>query len=205
MWFKKRIDILAAEVDGLRQSVQNSASLAEEKSAGIGEQLTKLTRLTYKNGKDTADKLDRMAELLAQSDSGWKVAFEQEQAQRTKDQGVMQSTAAAMIQWVDDLDAVIEGTGNSPIEGWEQVLRHWLNQLLEHLTALGVHEVLVYGQTFDPRTCEGAGTVPEADMPDGTLLFPYQVVRVLKRGYRLTDGALIRKAQVITIEEEKPR
>ncbi|MEK4047198.1 hypothetical protein NSU18_26655 [Paenibacillus sp. FSL H8-0048] len=88
---------------------------------GIGEQGNKLARLTYKSGKDTADKLERLASLLENQESGWKTAYEQEQAQRQQSAAVLQSAAEAIIGWLDDLDALTAGRSQqegSASDGW---------------------------------------------------------------------------------------
>ncbi|MEK3901336.1 hypothetical protein [Paenibacillus sp. FSL R7-0179] len=51
-------------LDRRRILVEGSAAEVEGQLTGIGEQGNKLARLTYKSGKDTADKLERLASLL---------------------------------------------------------------------------------------------------------------------------------------------
>ncbi|MEK3879562.1 nucleotide exchange factor GrpE [Paenibacillus sp. FSL M7-0420] len=72
--------------------------------------------------------------------------------------------------------------------------------MLGQLSQLGLKEIVVLGHVFDPVLCEAAGTVP-ASADFGTAV-PYQVMSVLRRGYRLEDGSLYRKAQVITLSKE---
>ncbi|MNC72099.1 hypothetical protein D3C75_1231090 [compost metagenome] len=56
------------------------------------------------------------------------------------------------------------------------------------------------GNVFDPSLCEAVGTIPMS--PDSGSAVPYEVMSVLRRGYRLEDGSLYRKAQVITLMKE---
>ncbi|BCG58518.1 nucleotide exchange factor GrpE [Paenibacillus sp. URB8-2] len=203
MWFGKRFDAVRADLQDFRSSLERSAAEADGQLKGIGEQGSKLARLTYKNGKDTTDKLERLSILLERQESGWKVAFEQEQELREQNAAALQSAAGAMIGWLDDLDAIIAGRSRQETahtDGWEQLTRHWQEQMLGQLSLLGYKEIQVLGSMFDPTLCEAVGTVPYS--PDSPSIFPYQIKSVLRRGYRLDDGSLFRKAQVITISKE---
>ncbi|MEK3879563.1 hypothetical protein [Paenibacillus sp. FSL M7-0420] len=121
MWFGKRLDAVRAEVQGLRTLMESKAVEADGQLTGIAEQGNKLARLTYKNGKDTADKLERLGSLLERQESGWKAAYEQEQAQRRQSAAALQSTAEAIVSWLEiwmpsRLDATSKG-GALPMAG----------------------------------------------------------------------------------------
>ncbi|MBT2293726.1 nucleotide exchange factor GrpE [Paenibacillus albidus] len=204
MWFgKKKMEAVESDLHNLRSSIERSAAETDGQLKSISEQSSKLARLTYKNGKDTLDKLERLGSLLEQQESGWKAAFEQEQELRRQDAAALESAAGAMIGWLDDLDALINGwgrQGSGAAEGWEQLAQHWQEQMLSQLVLFGYTEIQVLGTMFDPALCEAVGTVTaSADSPSTV---PYQIHSVLRRGYRLHDGSLFRKAQVITISQE---
>jgi molecular chaperone GrpE (heat shock protein) len=203
MWFGKRFDAVRTEVQNLRIWIESTAAEADEQLKSISEQGSKLGRLTYKNGKDTADKLEQLSSLLERQESGWKTAYEQEHARGQQSAAALQSSAEAMIGWLDDLDAIAAGRSQqagSPSDGWEQLTRHWQGQMLEQLFQLGFKETVVLGHTFDPALCEAVGTVSLP--PDSSAAVPYEVMTVLRRGYQLDDGSLFRKAQVITLSKE---
>lgn len=203
MWFSKRFDAMRIDVQGLRSLMESKAAAADEQLTSIAEQGSKLARLTYKNGKDTVDKLERLSSLLERQESGWKAAYEQEQTRSAQHAGVLQSAAAAMVGWLDDLDTIIAGQSGQEgalSGGWGQLTGHWQEQMLGQLSQLGLQEIEVLGNTFDPALCEAVGTIPgPADSGSGV---PYEVMSVLRRGYRLEDGSLYRKAQVITLSKE---
>ncbi|MDF9842488.1 MULTISPECIES: nucleotide exchange factor GrpE [unclassified Paenibacillus] len=203
MWFGKRLDAVRADVQRLNGLMESAGAKADEQLSGIAEQGSKLARLTYKNGKDTADKLERLNSLLESQESGWKVAYEQEKARSAQNANALQSAAAAIMGWLDDLDAIAAGQRqqeNSLPGGWEQLTGHWQAQMLGQLLELGLKEINVLGKMFEPALCEAVGTIPMS--PDAESIIPYEVVSVLRRGYQLEDGSLYRKAQVITLSKE---
>jgi len=201
MWFKKRSDPVRTELEELRSRIDDAITGVNGQLTGFGEQLGKLSRLTYKNGKDSSDHLVRLADQLERQESEWKAAYERERNRREEEGQTLQSIALAMIAWLDDLDALSEGRdASSAGDSWDRLTQHWREQLLQQLNLLGLRELPVLGSMFDPATCEAAGTVAAA--PDGSAAVPYQIVAVLKRGYQLADGRLVRKAQVITVKEE---
>jgi len=66
------------------------------------------------------------------------------------------------------------------------------------------------GTSFNPTLAESIGTVVRQPVRTGTteeelvrVLLSYEIAEVVKRGFVYENGALLRKAQVITYQEDE--
>jgi molecular chaperone GrpE (heat shock protein) len=160
----------------------------------ITEQITKLTRLQYKTSKKTEDKMDKLTETVT--------ALEQREDLSKQFYGHRQNLLIQhQIRFLDDMDHVFAGLQEHQ-QTWYDLLRRWSERVIESLHELEVYELDVLGKNFDPAWMEALKTVPKESLHAGDVV-PYQVVDVIKRGFVRKDGTLLRKAQVITVEEEK--
>ena len=173
----------------------------------IGEQVNKLARLQYKTGQELQSKMERLNTGLE--------AVEQRQITYDRDlknlnilKNQVEYLTEVLINRLDDIDllyAQLKGEGQ---ETWQKLLEQWAFQLLEALGQIGICELNLTGSSFNSRLAESIGTVnrntvftESLETGDGTAAVPYQIVEVVKRGFIYNDGRLLRKAQVITLQE----
>ncbi|WP_185805348.1 nucleotide exchange factor GrpE [Bacillus canaveralius] len=209
-WFWNKIRKSSPELEAIEQlSEQNS--LLKEQCRLLGEQIAKLSRLQYKTSKDTQEKLDLLNESLDSVIKKQEAFDEQKQAQKDRDETKLQEAAQSLIHWLDDLDLVNSRLTGENQDSWKKLMEQWIEQLLALLTKLEIQELKVLGSSFDSRVAESIGTVSrtEAKTNDNRIVtskanIPYQIVEVAKRGFISKSGTLLRKAQVITLEEENP-
>ncbi|WP_180955572.1 MULTISPECIES: nucleotide exchange factor GrpE [Bacillus] len=209
-WFWNKIRKSSPELEAIEQlSEQNS--LLKEQCRLLGEQIAKLSRLQYKTSKDTQEKLDLLNESLDSVIKKQEAFDEQKQAQKDRDETKLQEAAQSLIHWLDDLDLVNSRLTGENQDSWKKLMEQWIEQLLALLTKLEIQELKVLGSSFDSRVAESIGTVSrtEAKTNNDRIVtskanIPYQIVEVAKRGFISKSGTLLRKAQVITLEEENP-
>lgn len=185
-------------------AVQQRFDELAEKADAVGEQLQKLARWQYKSAQDVQTRFEQLRQTLDQ--------YRQEQEERQKLQqqtAVLEqqllSTARTLMRWIDDLDHLISGLSQQEGENWVDIFRQWSAQLLDALAAMNIHELEAVDRSFDPTFMEAAGTVSENDeyAGPGRIIVPYQVVSVVRRGFRLGRNTVLRKAQVITYQSSK--
>ncbi|WP_199619726.1 nucleotide exchange factor GrpE [Paenibacillus alkalitolerans] len=168
-----------------------------EQSQTIGEQLGKMTRLQYKSHQETQSKLDKLIEQI-ETGLDWEKAFRLAEAESSELKAKLTQAADTLIRWLDDLDAVQSRMESEEHDAWRQLLSQWSTQLIHQLELWDIWEIRVIGRTFDPVYCEAVGTAARDETNANAE--PYQIVEVVRRGFRHTDGRLLRKAQVITLE-----
>lgn len=108
-----------------------------------------------------------------------------------------------LIQWLDDIDHLLIKLPEQEDDGWTAMLRQWADQLTAALEALDIYEMDLLNRSFDPRYAEAIDSIPIEAMkrpPDIAGLAPFQVVSVIRRGFVQGQGAILRKAQVITLQ-----
>ena len=203
-WFWKEKKKASSEMEAIIKLSEQNSDL-EEQCRLLAEQLTKLSRLQFKTSKDTHGKLDLLNESIGSIVKRQDVDDEKREIREAQ----LEETSLALINWLDDLDLVYSRLLRDNQDSWKKLLEQWREQIRTQLENLGIHELEVLGSSFDPKVAESIGTVPgsEVDKIDRTnfaaqVTIPYQVVEVVKRGFINANGALLRKAQVITIEEE---
>jgi molecular chaperone GrpE (heat shock protein) len=191
------------------EAIHKLSERSDEQNHVLGEQLGKLTRLQYKTGQDILGKLSIFNEQI-EVVLKWQEANKVEQTRSTESEAIIKEMSTALIAWLDDMDLVCARLQDEEQAAWHQLVEHWSKHLLNTLALADVRELHVLGTSFDPRWSESIGTAPRIaeDARTETTLssaaMPYQIVEVVKRGYMLGSGTLLRKAQVITLLEEEP-
>lgn len=97
---------------------------------------------------------------------------------------------AAFLDVVDSLDHALvahEGEDNEWVRGTRSIRA----QALEVLKRFGAKPFRSKGEPFDPERHEAVGSRAEPSMPEGA------IVEVLRSGYELRDGVLLRPARVV--------
>lgn len=196
MWKWRKRETVSAELAAIRQAETDLFEQHDKHAAALGEQIGKLARIHYKSNQDVNHKLEQLQKLTT-SIAAWQ---QSESADKQKLALTLQRTAENTIAWLDDMDAVCSRLQGTEHEAWRHLLTTWSEQLLSTLALANIHELKLLGASFDPQWCEAIGTLPR---PDGseTATVPYQIVEVVKRGFIDGNGKLLRKAQVITLEE----
>ncbi len=109
----------------------------------------------------------------------------------------------SMVSWLDDLDALSEPASlvvsTSPLATPDMELRQrWQQQLLTGLASVGILEIKVLGELFNPRIAEALGT--ESVAPGQIVVPDNTVIKVIRRGFS-QGQSLYRKAQVQVYKE----
>ncbi len=184
----------------------------EEMNAIISEQLTKLTRLHYKTGQDVQVKLDRLSEQATQNEKLQNsIALIQEHS--AKQQQITDQLKDELIRQLDDFDTICARLQGNESQAWKGLIEQWSTRLLETLANAGTYEIPLLGIGFNSKWAESVGTVSRDKLQidsketvinnNGELLVTYQIMEVVRRGFATQDGTVLRKALVITLEEEK--
>lgn len=182
--------IVEDQVQNLREDVAG----LDEKVESTNEQIKKLARLQFKMVKNMEDGFEEMK-------SGFQTQNEQVDFKSQIDEFLTNQNQLVQhfIRLLDEMDHISAGL-NDGQEAWLRLLEEWSRTTVRTLNDVGIHELDVLGKGFDPTLSEALGTV-DKDPQDPTSPVPYQVMRVLKRGFGDNKGNLIRKAQVVTLKE----
>jgi len=109
------------------------------------------------------------------------------------DQAVSKERREMLLSFIevnDSLDQALRDRkedGNEWIAGMKAVRRQFMEVLKRH----GAEPFRAVGRSFDPQRHEAVGRESVPGYPEGAVL------RVLRRGYVLSDGAVLRPARVI--------
>ncbi len=155
----------------------------------VQEQLIKQTRLAYKANQETNSKLDTLFQEVNHFS-----AIHNEHIQL---QQKMNEWEWRIISIIDQLDHSSSFFQEQQNQEWDGFFQRIITQLLQDLQTLGIEEISVLNRSFDPFVCEALGTLERIE---GEQYVPYQVQKVIRRGFR-KNGDLMRKAQVVTIKE----
>ncbi|GGJ87761.1 hypothetical protein GCM10007063_07750 [Lentibacillus kapialis] len=184
-WFFKKKqkdpDPIFQEVGQIKQQ----SAVTEKKLENIEQQLQKLTRLQYKTGKTTEDKLDSVTTILDKQRTSM--------ADNSSEKHVIEN----VISQIDDMDIVYNRLSND--SQWSGLLGQWIGALIQTLEVIGIHEIIHEGEIFDPTRAEAVESVPM----ENHQLQPYEITMVHKRGFAWKSGRIIRKAHVTTVKEDK--
>jgi|GEM_PF-878947 len=188
------------------QLVKNTGQLTE-----TAAQVQKLARLHYKMGQEVQGKTDRLMAGMEQMLQRQEQFFRETIQLQLKEKQVTALTEA-VIQQLDDLDyirrALEDGQKDDAKDNWRQMLEQWAARLVHALAEAGIREMDLVGKSFNPRWAEAIATVSgeeAAKMCTDTgmdALPPYRVVTVTRRGFVDPEGEILRKALVITVQEE---
>lgn len=202
-WFWKNKTEESPGLEAIKQlTAQNNQLQAQ--CTQLEEQVTKLSRVQYKSSKDIQGKIDDLYGAIF--DKGQQEQQDLQQ-QLVTSQARLEGTIQFLMQRLDELD-LIRAKSVAGEHAWLEMIEQWIQQILRQLQQLGVVELRMLGESFDSKIAEALSTVSLQEVQTSYPHFqvqahiPYQVVEVLKRGFTLEDGVLVRKAQVITIEGE---
>lgn len=157
--------------------------------------IQKLLRLQYKSSQEILKKLNQVNETINYSERY--IESEREKSKLIKEKNFI---VERNIQWLDDIDLICDKIDEIEQEYWVQLLQSWQKQIIKSLETLRIYEIDVIGKTFNHKVAESISTVKKEDNKE---YLYYEVVNVLQRGFIFEDGTLLRKAKVITIEEEE--
>lgn len=175
------------KLDGINQQLENNENVIQ-----------KLLRLEYKSSQEIIKKLnqvnDKIDETMDYSERF--IEVEREKSNLIKEKNFILENN---IQWLDDIDLIYDKIYGQDQEHWIQLLEGWQKQIIKSLEILRIYEIDIIGKTFNHEVAESVSTKKKEVNKD---YLPYEVVDVLQRGFILEDGTLLKKAKVITIEEE---
>lgn len=160
--------------------------------------IQKSLRLHYKSYQETIKMLEQVNNTVNKisQDDGIYAVIEKENDRLIREKEYM---VEKYIIWLDDIDLIYDNLNGQGQEDWMRLLESWQMQISKSLEAIGVYEIDVLGKSFNSVIAEAVGTIKRESNVDMAV---YQVMEVLQRGYILKDGSLLRKAKVITVEEE---
>ena len=214
LWTNKENKTLA-QVQELLLPINQNLTLLNQKVTDSSEQITemsdqirKLGRLQYKSGQDVQGKLEGLSSGLDVVQQ-WQVAYTVDKSRvDTLEQQIGQASQLLLV-WLDDLDLLATSLRDQIQDGWLKLLGTWTSQVLQALQIHGISEMQLVGTSFDPTLAESIGTVARqpirSDAMEGEgvrFILPYEIAEVVRRGFIYQDGALLRKAQVITYQED---
>ncbi len=185
-----------------RQFFQESMNDLTTQCLEQKEEIRKLARLQYRANQDASQKYESLVlevtkvQQLYQEQLGARQWQELATAQ-------WQTAVNGIIRLLDDLDLAISHNKEGQ-DAWSQLLLNWATYSLSLLKDLGVTEISAVGQIFEPRLMDATGTInrTEIEASGETVFAPYSVVEVIKRGFVTKNGEMVRKTQVITLEED---
>jgi hypothetical protein len=162
-----------------------------ETMQSISDQLNKQMRFAFKINQESQSKFDLLLQETKEL-SAWQ--RDQVQWQQKLDEWEWR-----LIGVIDQLDHAASFLQEQEDREWYPFFAKLITQLLQELQILRIQEIDVIDKSFDPFTCEALDTMKRVE---GEQLVPYQVGKVVKRGFQ-KNGVILRKAQVLTIEEEE--
>jgi molecular chaperone GrpE (heat shock protein) len=196
------------KMSGQLANIDEITGLLSGQVAEIGVHVNRATRMQYKTGQDTQEKLEQLSASL-DAVRQWQTAHDVDATRLDDLERQNSCLTGALMRWLDDIDHVRLRLQGEEREMWQQLLERWAGQLLQALDETGVYELDLLGASFDPQWAESIGAVGRGQLapdPSGSgnarPHVPYEVVEVARRGFTFRDGRLLRKAQVITIREE---
>ena len=166
------------------QHLQNNENMAQ-----------KILRLEYKFSQEILNKLNQFDKTIDYSERYIKTEKEKDCLIRERN-FIIEKT----ILWLDDIDLIYNKLNKQNQEYWIELLQNWQKQIIKSLETLKIYEIDVMGRTFNHELAEAVSAKEKETDRD---YLPYEVVDVLQRGFMLENGALLRKAKVITIEEKE--
>lgn len=199
----KTVTQLAVQLAQIKETMANVSEKNTEtilQQTECTAQLAKLTRIQYKSGQETQDKLNQLCQemsSLRQQHTEHMVITDQLPIVTQQRDHLLNS----LLCQLDDIDTACSGFKDNPDSAWQPLLELWSARVITTLAEIGIHELHITGTTFQPQTAEAVGTV--ARPTDTPAAVPYEIAEVIKRGFTAPDGTLLRQAQVITYKEEE--
>ncbi|EAX48944.1 hypothetical protein TcarDRAFT_2633 [Thermosinus carboxydivorans Nor1] len=204
-WRKNKDDVQYEQLAGQLAAIQYAlTNLSEQLSADadkrqdISDQLAKLARLQYKSSQEITGRLADVDQRLA--------ALAAAQAETVVREETVQSLVwqrqylvDILLQQLDELDRACAGLNGEAAAAWRDLLAAWAERLVAALAAVGLYELNVTGQTFDPEVAIAVGSIRRQQPTQNAV--PYEVAEVVRRGFCDGAGQVVRKAEVITYQE----
>ena len=142
---------------------QNLALLAQE-SGGSRNQIVeietavnKLARVQYKTSQEMQGKLARLI-AATESVQQWQDAHETDRERLAILERQVAYIGESIISLFDDIDLVLNRLqGDS--DTWGALLKWWSAQLTSTLAVIGIREVELLGQSFQPQWAESIGVL----------------------------------------------
>lgn len=182
-------------IEGQLQGFEHKIEEINRRIVNSEDITRKFLRLEYKSTQEILNKLNQIGETIDYGERYIKI--EKEKGHLIEERNfIIEKT----IQWLDDIDLICSKLNKQGQEYWFQLLEDWQKQIIKSLEALKIYEIDVMGKTFNHGFAEAINTKKREINRD---YLPYEVVDVLQRGFMLGDGTLLRKAEVITIEEKE--
>jgi molecular chaperone GrpE (heat shock protein) len=205
---------LSTQITSMNESVSTTTiqmTQSLEQLTEIRSQIQKVARLQYKTGQDASEKLEQLRIDLDAVQK--KQSIQQTNEIRIQElEYMITETANSLIKLLDDIDMLSDKLSGKEMESWQALLQQWSSQIILILQKTGIWEIELLGHTFKPQYAEAIGTMTQNDfiklenlnnIKNYRQQEPYTVIKVIKRGYLYAGGQLLRKAQVITLQEEK--
>lgn len=199
--------LIAMEKQGADYSERLAAM--EDKITAGSEQVQKLSRFQYRSVQDTQSRLDKLEQTLEEVCRYTNEKAGQHEAVRAAQERQLNETGDSLIRWLDDIDHLLTNLGDTSDGqgGWGATLRQWEEQLLVALERLDIRELDVLNRSFDPSVAESLGTISLEDViryatvsaPPASFV-PFQVMKVVRRGYAKGQDTVLRKAKVMTLQ-----
>jgi molecular chaperone GrpE len=151
---------------------------------------------TVEDAPATLSETDEVAELrdeLARAQDRHRRALAdldnyRKRAEREGDRRVTEAREATLREWLEAVDSVERALRMEP---GDPGLTAVLEQMEAILARRGVTRLETVGARFDPERHEAIAAQPDADVPD------YTVLDVARSGFGLSDGRVLRPAQVV--------
>lgn len=225
MFWKKRksskqmIEELKGEIIHLEEehmSIVSSLEKINESIYTISNQLSQSTekidkgsRLQYRSTNDIMGKLKKIDNgIKGIQDFQARNGFELKQKEGLiKDKNLL---IQVLLKMIDDIDVACDKEIDEHNDNWYKLHKIWQKQIMGVLESIGIREIKVLGNSFDHLLAEAIETMALEEIEDSNRTFqikeeyvPFEVIKVIRRGFMLYDGSLVRKAQVITLKEER--
>jgi len=197
IWQKRRnidetLQDIAAGIDQLGKRIDRLESRIDGISGDRLQQENKVLRMQYKGTQEILENLEAL------KSSQYELSGLQEKLLfAEKHKRVM---LTCLLNMLDDLDLVTAKLREGADNNWTNLFNSWTKNIIAALQRLGFQEIPLLGQEFNPFYAEALGTVKKEEAVGGASAC--QVVEVIRRGFLNSDGSLLRKARVITVEEE---
>lgn len=106
-----------------------------------------------------------------------------------------------LIDFLDVVDSLERALGMSEAvdeaDSWYQGMQAIYEQMLDTLRRQGARPFRSLGERFDPHRHDAISCVENDDIAEGT------IVEVTKTGYEMSDGHLLRAAEVVTTRRSR--
>lgn len=188
--------------------IKHEVSVIKEQVLESNEQVAKNSRLQYKTSSDIIKKLESLNQNIEEN-TIYKDKYEYELKQQKILSDKLFYLIEILINLLDSIDIACDRNPDEKHDNWYNLHKSWQKQIIENLYKIGVVELNILGKRFDPMFAEAVDSISAEQIMNIDKAVskenfePFEVVKVVRRGFITRDGKLLRKAQVITIKEEE--